>query len=161
MGNSPGWTQGSFGNVRDVSWLVWDNHELQVWLNWHWGRDGSLGMASPKPRGCLCSSLPLSSRNSAFPSWKSSGECPRCSWSSVGWQHDPLARDLLPGCSTWCWDQLTWVWSLLVLGTPMECVGQHPGIHQQGHFPAESQAPRRSLRSLGGGGDEFALLVPF
>lgn len=42
MGNSPGWTQGSFGKVRDVSWLVWGNHELQAWLNWHWGRDGSV-----------------------------------------------------------------------------------------------------------------------
>lgn len=28
---------GGFGKVRDVSWLVWSSHELQVWLNWHWG----------------------------------------------------------------------------------------------------------------------------
>lgn len=45
-------------------------------------------------------------------------------WSFVGWQHDPLAWDLLPGCSTWCWDRLTWVWSLLVLGTAVECARQ-------------------------------------
>lgn len=61
-----------------------------------------------------------------FPSchsfWKSSGECPWFSWSILGLHRDPLAPDLLPGCSllkrsgggisslgfgvSWSWEQM-------------------------------------------------------
>lgn len=44
-GNSPGLIHRGFRTARDVSWLVWYNRKLQVWLNRHWGKDASVGNA--------------------------------------------------------------------------------------------------------------------
>lgn len=40
-GNSPGLIHCGFQIARDVSWLVWYNRKLQVWLNRHWRKDAS------------------------------------------------------------------------------------------------------------------------
>lgn len=130
----------------------------------------------PSPGGCLCSLLPpLALSQLPFlleKLWRMLLvflEHPRFAPRPSG---PGFASWMFPAKKIWCWDQLAWVWSLLVLGKNAECARQrgwestiscqqHPRIHQEGHFPAESQAPRRHQRSWGGGGDEFALPVPF
>lgn len=44
-GNSLGLIHCSFQTAGDVSRLIWCNRKLQVWLNWHQGKDASVANA--------------------------------------------------------------------------------------------------------------------
>lgn len=109
--------------------------------------------------------------------WKSSGECPWFSWSILGLHCDPLAPDLLPGCSllkrsgggisslgfgvSWSWEQ---TWNVPGSG---DGKAPSPASSTQGSTRKDiSQLNPRlpdlgDQRSWGRGGDEFALPVPF
>lgn len=120
MGNSPGLIHCGFRTAGDVSRLAWRNRKLQVWLNWHRGKDARVAnaiffLAHAQGTGCArryISSALRRVQNSAFPSshpfCKSSLARSRFSWRTMRLHRDSLAQALLPGCSLlkrsapWC-----------------------------------------------------------